>query len=146
MHSRTLTCASGEMQYKVHIREFPGNLVIRTQHFHWHGPGSTPGQGTKIPQITQHSQERGQGWRMVCSEMFLPKNYLTQTYQASKIVQIPIYRKYKVRRNKLSSHQKELTYSQCTHNISCSSRQQANCSQDQCHEKVGRLLCIKKNN
>ena len=84
MHSRTLTRASCNIKY---TREFPGGLVIRTQHFHWHGPGSIPGQGTKIPQITQHSQGQGWGWGMICSEMFLPKNYLTQTYQASKTVQ-----------------------------------------------------------
>ena len=30
-------------------REFPGGPVVRTWHFHCCGPGSTLGQGTKIP-------------------------------------------------------------------------------------------------
>ena len=29
---------------------FPGGSVVRTQHFHRHGLGSTPGQETKISQ------------------------------------------------------------------------------------------------
>ena len=31
-------------------QEFPGSPVVRTQSFYCHGLGSTPGQGTKIPQ------------------------------------------------------------------------------------------------
>ena len=30
-------------------REFPGGPVVRTRRFHCRGPGSIPGQGTKIP-------------------------------------------------------------------------------------------------
>ena len=30
-------------------REFPGGLVVRTQHFHHWGPSSIPGLGTEIP-------------------------------------------------------------------------------------------------
>ena len=30
------------------FREFPGSPVVRTQHFHCHGPGSIPGQETQI--------------------------------------------------------------------------------------------------
>ena len=32
------------------MREFPGNPVVKTQCFYSWGLGSTPGQGTKIPQ------------------------------------------------------------------------------------------------
>ena len=46
-------------------REFPGRPVVRTQCFHCHGPGSIPGQGTKIMQATQPKKKK--------------KNY-TQTY------------------------------------------------------------------
>ena len=38
-------------------REFPGGPVVRTQHFHSCDTGSIPGQGTKIPQATQHNQK-----------------------------------------------------------------------------------------
>ena len=38
-------------------REFPGGPVVRTQHFHCCDTGSIPGQGTKIPQATQHNQK-----------------------------------------------------------------------------------------
>ena len=38
-------------------REFPGSPMVRTQGFHCHGPGSIPGQGTKIPQAMWHDQE-----------------------------------------------------------------------------------------
>ena len=31
--------------------EFPGGPVVRTQRFHCPRPGSTPGGGTKIPQL-----------------------------------------------------------------------------------------------
>ena len=38
--------------------EFPGGPVVRTRRFHCCGRGSIPGQGTKIPQATQHSQKQ----------------------------------------------------------------------------------------
>ena len=38
------------------VREFPGSPVVRTQHFHCGGPGSIPGQGTKITQVAWYSQ------------------------------------------------------------------------------------------
>ena len=41
-------------------REFPGGPVVRTQFFHCQGPGSIPGQGTKISQATGHSQKGGE--------------------------------------------------------------------------------------
>ena len=47
-------------------REFPGRPVVRTQCFHCHGPGSIPGQGTKIMHATQPKKKK-------------KKNY-TQTY------------------------------------------------------------------
>ena len=43
---------------KKNLREFPGGPVLRTPHFHCQGPGSIPGQGTKIPQAAQHDQKR----------------------------------------------------------------------------------------
>ena len=36
------------------LGEFPGGQVVRIWHFHFHGPGSVPGQGTEIPQATSH--------------------------------------------------------------------------------------------
>ena len=39
-------------------REFPGSPMVRTQGFHCHGPGSIPGQGTKIPQATQPTPKK----------------------------------------------------------------------------------------
>ena len=39
-------------------RKFPGNPVVKTWHFHYHGQGSIPGQGTKIPQATQSGQKK----------------------------------------------------------------------------------------
>ena len=35
--------------------------MVRTWHFHCHGPGSIPGQGTKIPQAAQHGQKKKKG-------------------------------------------------------------------------------------
>ena len=37
----------------VYTGEFPGSPVVRTQHLHYGGPGSIPGQRTKIPQAVQ---------------------------------------------------------------------------------------------
>lgn len=31
------------------LKEFLGSLMVRTGHFHWQGPGSIPGPGTKDP-------------------------------------------------------------------------------------------------
>ena len=39
-------------------REFPGSLVVRTQCFHFWGPGSIPGRGTKISQAVWPGQKR----------------------------------------------------------------------------------------
>ena len=38
------------------MEESPGSPVVRTQHFHYWGPGSIPGWGAKIPQATQADQ------------------------------------------------------------------------------------------
>ena len=38
-------------------REFPGGPVVRTQCFHCRGPGSIPGQGTKIPKAVLQGQK-----------------------------------------------------------------------------------------
>ena len=35
--------------------------MVRTRHFHCHGPGSIPGRGTKIPQVLEHSQKKKGG-------------------------------------------------------------------------------------
>ena len=39
-------------------KEFPGDPVIRTLHFHCQGPRFIPGQGTKILQATLHGQKK----------------------------------------------------------------------------------------
>ena len=39
-------------------QEFPDSPVVRTQHFHCRGLGSTPSQGPKILEATEHSQEK----------------------------------------------------------------------------------------
>ena len=44
------------------MKEFPGGPVVRTPHFHCRGPGSIPGQGTKILQATRHSQKTPKRW------------------------------------------------------------------------------------
>ena len=41
------------------VWEFPGDPMVRTQRFHCCGPGSIPGQGTKILQASQHGVEAG---------------------------------------------------------------------------------------
>ena len=41
--------------------KFPGGLVVGTLHFHHHGLGSVPSQGTKIPQVLWHSQKKKSG-------------------------------------------------------------------------------------
>ena len=38
--------------------EFPDGLVVRIRHFHSRGPGSIPGQRTKIPYALWHSKEK----------------------------------------------------------------------------------------
>ena len=37
--------------------EFPGGLMVRILHFHCWGPGSTPRQGTEIPQAANRKGE-----------------------------------------------------------------------------------------
>ena len=37
-------------------RATPWHPLLRTQHFYWQGPGSIPGQGTKILQAAQQGQ------------------------------------------------------------------------------------------
>ena len=38
-------------------KEFPSGPGTRTQLFHWQGPGSIPGQGTKIPKAMWYGQK-----------------------------------------------------------------------------------------
>ena len=38
--------------------EFPGGLVVRIQGFHCCGPGSIPGQETKIPQVAAFGKKK----------------------------------------------------------------------------------------
>ena len=45
------------MWVKTWKREFPGGPVVGTHHFHCHGSGSIPGQGTKILQAMRHSKK-----------------------------------------------------------------------------------------
>ena len=42
---------------KIFSREFPDGPVVRTWHFHYQGPGSIPGRGTKILQATQPNKK-----------------------------------------------------------------------------------------
>ena len=44
--------------YKKYSWEFPGGLVVRSLRFQCCGPGSVPGQGTKIPEAAQHGQKK----------------------------------------------------------------------------------------
>ena len=37
---------------------FPGGPVVRTPHFHCRGPGSIPGQGTKILQAERRGKKK----------------------------------------------------------------------------------------
>ena len=55
--------------------------MVGTQHFHCHGPGSIPGQGTKIPQAVWRGQRKKNRnivyhrWLgMVNSSVFMKKN------------------------------------------------------------------------
>lgn len=38
--------------------EFPGGLVVRIQHFHYHGLGSVPDWGTDILQVVWYAKKR----------------------------------------------------------------------------------------
>ena len=49
--------------------EFSGSPVVRTQHFHCGGLGSIPGQGTRIPQATQHGQKNIVAMMRSCIKM-----------------------------------------------------------------------------
>ena len=40
-----------------HSQGFSGGPMVRTPRFHAEGPGSFPGQGTKIPQVAWHDQK-----------------------------------------------------------------------------------------
>ena len=44
-------------RYKISPRDFPGDPVIKTQHFQCRGTGSNPGWGTKILQAAWNGQE-----------------------------------------------------------------------------------------
>ena len=39
-------------------KEFPGSPEVKYEHFHCRGPGSIPGQGTKIPQNVQGGEKK----------------------------------------------------------------------------------------
>ena len=43
---------------KKRYREFPGGLMVRTQHFHCHGLGSIPGWGPEILQALWHGEKK----------------------------------------------------------------------------------------
>ena len=45
------------MPQKKHANEFPGSPVVRLLTFTAKGLGSVLGQGTEIPQVTQHRQK-----------------------------------------------------------------------------------------
>ena len=53
-----LTRVIGQLLEIFWFWEFPGGPVIRIQRFHCHGPGSIPGEGTKITQPTWCSQKK----------------------------------------------------------------------------------------
>ena len=40
------------------FRKFPGSPVVRTLCFDSPGPGLIPGWGTKVPQASQHGQQK----------------------------------------------------------------------------------------
>ena len=44
--------------FKMHLLEFPSSPVVRTLSSHCSGSGLILGQGTKIPQATQHGQKK----------------------------------------------------------------------------------------
>ena len=58
----TSICAGTALKRKgkrnVNVREFPGGLVVRTQGFHCHGPGSILGLGTVILHQATGGQKR----------------------------------------------------------------------------------------
>ena len=58
------------------LGEFPGGLVVRTQHFPCCGPGSIPGWGTKIPQAVWHGQKK----------KIVLKNQQYLLYRSSKVL------------------------------------------------------------
>ena len=43
---------------KYDTREFPGGPMVRTQRFHCQGPGSIPGQRTKILQVAWRGRKK----------------------------------------------------------------------------------------
>ena len=46
------------IEHEINVyREFPGDLVVTTWHFHCSGLGSVPGWGTEIAQATPHCQK-----------------------------------------------------------------------------------------
>ena len=47
---------------KKRYREFPGGLMVRTQHFHCHGLGSIPGLGPEIFQALWHGEKKRYKW------------------------------------------------------------------------------------
>ena len=49
LHTNLLRKSGGGGVVKT-TEEFPGSPVVRTQCFHWQGPGSIPAQGIKILQ------------------------------------------------------------------------------------------------
>ena len=46
--SETYTVEVSEYDQELETREFPDSPVVKTWHFHCHGPSSIPGQGTNI--------------------------------------------------------------------------------------------------
>ena len=63
------------LQKKRNSWEFPRGPVIRTWHFHYCGPGSALGRGTKILQAMWHGQKKKKG-----TEILLLMDFIISTY------------------------------------------------------------------
>ena len=55
-----ISFALGDRSKKILLREYPGGLVVRILGFHCHDLGSTPSQGTEIPQAAWYGQNKKQ--------------------------------------------------------------------------------------
>ena len=77
-----------------HIRELPGGPVVRTWCFHCWGPGSIPGQGTKILQAMWHGQKKKKSLDAHCPMTYhfqpcslkTPEWHSIKNYQSSQVI------------------------------------------------------------
>ena len=74
------------LQKKRNSWEFPLGPEVRTWHFHYCGPGSSPTQGTKILQAMWHGQKKKERKKRNSSDGFYHIHLLAHIHEFLKFI------------------------------------------------------------